>query len=80
VSVSFTSSQVGQHQVSVTHHGRHVQGSPFSLEVVYRLVYRRDYNQVSNQCVSRFGLQGAGDGQFSYPSSVACNLRRDCDN
>ena len=34
MSVSFTPSQVGQHQVSVTHYGRHVQGSPFSLEVI----------------------------------------------
>ena len=73
--LSFTPSQAGQHQVSVTFRGKHLQGSPFTLEVVDRpaIVYRRDYSKVGDQPVSRFGSNGAGDGQFQYPRSIACN-------
>ena len=45
------------------------------VEVVARVVYRRDYQEVGDQPVSRFGSDGSGDGQFSQPHSVACNLR-----
>ena len=72
---SFTPSQVGQHQVSVTFRGKHLRGSPFTLEVVDRPIYRRDYSQVSDQPVSRFGSLGADDGQYNGPYSVACNSR-----
>ena len=75
MSVSFTPSQVGQHQVSVTYYGRHVQGSPFSLEVIDQPVYRRDYGKVNDQPIRRFGSKGASDGQFQHPCSVACNSR-----
>ena len=34
VTGSFTPSQVGEHQVSVTFRGKHLQGSPFTLEVI----------------------------------------------
>ena len=46
VAVSFTPSQVGEHQVSVTFRGKHLQGSLFNLEVVDHPVYRRDYSKV----------------------------------
>ena len=72
---SFTPSQFGQHQVSVTFRGKHLQGSPFDLEVVDRHVYRCDYSKVSYNPAGRFGSDGADDGQFSDPCSVACNLR-----
>ena len=36
---------------------------------------RRDNSKVGDQPVSRFGSVGAGDGQFSNPWSVACNVR-----
>ena len=75
---SFTPSQAGQHHVSVTFRGKHLQGSPFTLKVVDRPVYRRDYSKVSDQPVSRFGSHGASDGQFNGPYSVACSERRDC--
>jgi len=75
VLASFTPSQVGQHQVSVTFRGKHLRGSPFTLEVVDRPIYHRDYSQVSGQPVSRFGSPGADDGQFNGPYSVACNSR-----
>ena len=75
---SFTPSQVGQHNVSVTFRGQHLRGSPFTLEVVDRPVYRRDYSKVSDQPASRFGSNGASDGQFNGPYSVACSERRDC--
>ena len=75
MSVSFTPSQASQHQVSVTFRGKHLQGSPFTLEVVDRPVYRREYSKVGDQPVSRFGSKGAGDGQFTNPYSVACNVR-----
>jgi len=45
--------------------------------VLDRPVYRRDYSQVGDQPVSRFGSDGAGDGQFQNPSSIKCNLRGD---
>jgi len=77
VFASFTPSQVGQHNVSVTFRGKHLQGSSFTLEVVDRPVYRRDYSKVGDQSASRFGSYGAGDGQLSNPYSVACNLRGD---
>ena len=76
--MSFTLTQVGQYQVSVTFRGKHLQGSPFTLEVMDRPVYRRDYSKVSDQPISRFGSGGAGDGQFDGPYDVACNVRRDC--
>jgi len=75
--LSFTLTQVGQYQVSVTFRGKHLQGSPFTLEVMDRPVYRRDYSKVSDQAVSQFGSQGSGDGQFQRPYSVVCNLRGD---
>ena len=74
---SFTPSQVGQHQVSVIFRGKHLQGSPFTLEVIDRPVYSRDYSEVSDIPVSQFGSGGAGDGQFSNPYSVACNVKRE---
>ena len=61
--------------MSVTFRGKHLQGSPFTLEVVDRPIYRRDYSKVGYQPICRFGSQGAGDGQFNLPRSVACNLR-----
>ena len=75
MTVSFTPSQAGQHLVSVIFRGKHLQGSPFTLEVVDRPIYRRDYTKVADQPASRFGSKGAGDGQFNFPYSVACNLR-----
>ena len=71
---SFTPTHAGQHQVSVTFRGKHLQGSPFNLEVVDRpeFFYRRDYSKVGDQPASRFGSKGAGDGQFSGSYSVAC--------
>ena len=73
--VSFTPSQAGQHQVSVTFRGKHLQGSPFTLEVVDRPIYRRDCSKVGDQPICRFGSSGSGDGQFNFPSAVACNVR-----
>ena len=75
--VSFTPSQAGQHQMSVTFRGKHLQGSPFNLEVIDRPAkpYSREYSKVGDQPVSRFGSKGAGDGQFNFPSAVACNVR-----
>ena len=75
--MSFTPFQTGQHQVSVTIRGKHLRESPFTVEVIDRPVYRRDYSKVSDQPASRFGSQGEGDGQFSGPESVACNSRGD---
>ena len=75
VFASFTPSQFGQHHVSVTFRGKHLQGSPFTLEVIDRPVYSRDYSEVSDIPVSQFGSGGAGDGQFNFPSAVACNVR-----
>jgi len=50
-----------------------------------RVVYRRDYSQVSDEPVSQFGSQGSRVGQFKFPSSVACTSRgeivvADCNN
>jgi len=73
--VSFTPTQPGQHQVSVTFKGRHLQGSSFNFEVVDRPIYRRDYSKVGDQPASQFGSKGSGNGQFSGPYSVACNSR-----
>ena len=55
--MSFTPTQAGQHQVSVIIRGKHLQGSPFNLEVIDRPVkpYSRDYNQVGDKPASRFG-------------------------
>ena len=75
VLASFTPSRASQHQVSVTFKGKHLQGSPFSLEVADRPLYRRDYNQVGDQPVCQFGSKGANNGQFNGPYSVACNFR-----
>ena len=62
--VSFTPTTAGQHQISVSHKGRHFKGSPFRIEVVGRLVYRRDFNAVGTNPVLQFGSRGSGDGQF----------------
>jgi len=75
VSVSFTPTHAGQHQVNVIFREKHLQGSPFCLEVADRPIYRRDYSKVNDQPVSRFGSKGARDGEFDDPSSVACNSR-----
>ena len=40
-----------------------------------RVVYRRDFLEVGDQPVSRFGSKGSKDGQFSNPYSVTCNVR-----
>ena len=71
----FTPTEVGLHQVSVTFRGNHLQESPFNFEVVDRPVYRRDYNEVGDKLIKRFGSKGAGDGQFDYPVSVTSNSR-----
>ena len=42
------------------------------VEVEAQLVFRRDYQEVGEQPVSRFGSQGSGEGQFSGPYSVTC--------
>ena len=76
-SVSFTPTTAGQHQISVSHKGKHFKGSPFSVEVVDRPLYRRDYNAVGTNPVLQFGSKGSGDGQFSSPFGVACNSRGD---
>ena len=70
VSVSFTPLQVGQYKVSVTFGGRHLQGSPFSLEVVDQPIYRRDYREVGGHPVSQFGL-----GRDDSPESASCNSK-----
>ena len=75
MSVSFTPTQAGQHQVAVTFKGKHLQGSPFNLQVEDRPLYHRDYSKVGDQPVSRFGSSGRGDGQFNGTYSVACNSR-----
>jgi len=72
--VSFTLSQVGEHQVSVTFRGKHLQGSPFTLEVKDKPVYRREYSKVGDRPVSQFGSKGVSDGQFGWAWSVVCNL------
>ena len=71
----FTPTQAGQHQVNVVVRGKHLQGSPFRLEVFDRPVYGRDYSKVGDQPASRFGSGGSGDGQFDRPYSVASNTR-----
>jgi len=78
-SVSFTPIAAGQHQISVSHKGRHFKGSPFRIEVVDRpkVVYRRDYNAVGTNPVLQLGSAGSGDSQFSHPFGVACNSRSD---
>jgi len=47
-SVSFTPTTAGQHQISVSHKGRHFKGSPFRIDVVdgAKVVFRRDYSTV----------------------------------
>ena len=84
VSVSFTPSQAGQYQVSVTFRGKHLQGSPLNLEVVDQPIYHRDqsmkpysrdYRNVGDQPLRQFSSKGAGNGQFINPYSVACNVR-----
>jgi len=76
-SVSFTPTIAGQHQISVSHKGRHFKGSPFRIDVVDRPLYRRDFNAVGTKPVFQFGSKGSGDGQFSHPYGVACNPRGD---
>ena len=76
-SVSFTPSIAGQHQISVSHKGKHFKGSPFRIDVVDRPVYRRDFNAVGANPVLQFGSSGSGDSQFNNPYGVACNSRGD---
>jgi len=76
-SVSFALTNAGQHQIYVSHKGRHFKGSPFRIEVVDRPVYCRDYNAVGTNPVLQFGSDGSGDGQFGGPCGVACNSRGD---
>jgi len=78
-SVSFTPTTAGQHQLSVSHKGRHFKGSPFRIDVVDRPKgpFHRDYNAVGINSVLQFGSGGSGDGQFSDPYGVACNSRGD---
>ena len=75
--VSFTPTKAGQHEVSVSHKGRHFKGSPFRIEVVDRPVYRRDYNAVGTNPILQFGSVGSEDGQFNQPLGVACTSRGD---
>jgi len=66
-SVSFTPTIAGQHQISVSHEGRHFKGSLFRIDVVDRpkvVVCRRDFNAVGTNPVLQFGSRGSGDGQF----------------
>jgi len=77
-SVSSTPTTAGQHQISVSHKGRHFKGSPFRIDVVDRpkvAVYRRDYDAVGTTPVLQFGSAGSGDGQFHERYGVACNSR-----
>jgi len=77
-SVSFTPTTAGQHQISVSHKGRHFKGSPFRIVGVDRPVYLRDFNAVGANPVLHFGSGGSGDGQFNGPhGGVACNSRGD---
>jgi len=78
-SVSFTPTTASQHQISVSHKGKHFKGSSFRFDVVDRpkVVFRRDYNAVGTHPVLQFGSKGSGDGQFSFPYGVACNSRCD---
>ena len=79
-SVSFAPTTAGQHQISVSHKGKHFKGSPFRIDFVDRprvVPYRRDYNAVGTNPVLRFGSEGSGDGQFGRPYGVACNSRGD---
>jgi len=70
--VALTPTKAAPVQVSVTHFGRHLKGSPFTLSVV---VYRREYGGINNQPVLVFGSSGADDGQFSTPKGIASNSR-----
>jgi len=75
-SASFTPTTAGQHQISVSHKGRHFKGSPFRIDVVDRPVFRRDYSTVGTNPVLQFGSRGSGDGHFTSPyGGVACNSR-----
>jgi len=76
-SVSFTPTTAGPHQISVSHKGEHVKGSPFTIEVVNRPICRRDYNTVGTNPVLQFGSNGSGDGQFRNLSNVLCNSKGD---
>jgi len=78
-SISFTPTSAGQHQISVSHKGKHFKGSPFRIDVVDRSrgPFRRDYNAVGTNPVLQFGSAGSGDGQFGDPFGVACNSRGD---
>ena len=70
VFVSFTATQTGEFQVSVTFRRKNLQGSPFGLEMVDRPVYHRDYTKIDDQPASRFR-----SNQFFNPFSVAGNSR-----
>jgi len=76
-SVSFTPTIAGQHQISVSHKGKHFKGSPFTIDIVDRPLYRRDYNTIGTDPVLQFGSSGSGEGQFRDPAGVACNSRGD---
>jgi len=75
-SVSFTPTTAGQHQISVSHKGRHFKASPFRIDIFDRPLYRRDYNAVGTEPVLQFG-SGSEDFQFDNPIGVACNSRGD---
>ena len=76
-SVSFTPTTAGQHQISVSHKGRHFKASPFRISIVERPVYRRDYNAIGTNSVLQFCSNGPGDRQVSQPFGVAFNSRGD---
>jgi len=78
-SFSFTPAIAGQHQISVSHKGKHFKGSPFRIDVVDRPKgpFHRDYNAVGTNPVFQFGSAGSGDGQFGGPCGVVCNSRGD---
>jgi len=55
--MSFTPTQAGQYKVSVTLKGKHLQGSPFPLEVMDQPIYRRDYSRAGDYDLD-FGTRG----------------------
>ena len=78
-SISFTPTTAGQHQISVSHKGRHFKGSPFRIVGVDKpnKPYSRDYNTVGTNPVLQFGSEGSGDGQLNQPyGGVTCNNSR----
>ena len=43
------------------------------LALIWNVGLPRDYSKVNDKPDSRFGSQGAGNGQFQFPDAVACN-------